>query len=75
MFEKVNNIEFNCFELQKITKGQELSYLLIYLFEINDLYTELSINPKVKKKTYNINKNYNIILLLSFSLIKFHYIL
>ncbi|KRX06400.1 hypothetical protein PPERSA_05013 [Pseudocohnilembus persalinus] len=49
MFEKVNNIDFNCFELQKITKGQELSYLLIYLFEINDLYTELSINPKTLK--------------------------
>lgn len=37
-------ISFNCFELEKITKGEELSFLLIYLFHEQNLFNELDIN-------------------------------
>jgi len=45
MFEGLDELSFDCWEMQKLTKGQELKYLMLYLFESNNLITELNINP------------------------------
>ena len=45
MFEGLDELSFDCWEMKKLTKGQELKYLMLYLFESNNLITELNINP------------------------------
>jgi 3',5'-cyclic-nucleotide phosphodiesterase/cAMP-specific phosphodiesterase 4/calcium/calmodulin-dependent 3',5'-cyclic nucleotide phosphodiesterase len=46
LFEKCDDLTFNCFEAEKLARGEEMSFLMIYLFEKNDLFTNLNINPK-----------------------------
>ena len=40
---QLEEITFDCFEIAKISKGQEVSYLLIYLFDKYSLLADLKI--------------------------------
>ena len=44
MFQKLDDITFDCWEMKGLTKGQELKYEMLYLFETSDLFSELDIN-------------------------------
>lgn len=67
MFEGLDELSFDCWEMKKLTKGQELKYLMLYLFESNNLITELNINPthfsnfitKVQDNYYDENPYHN----------------
>ena len=42
-----DNLNFDIFELKKIELDYELSYLVVYLCEINNLFGECNVNSKV----------------------------
>ncbi len=46
MFQDVNEISFNCFDLEIYSGGNELSYLLIYLYDVNEIFDILNIKHK-----------------------------
>jgi hypothetical protein len=43
LLEESDSLKFNCFEYSKVTEGEELSMLMLYLFEENDLIDSLRI--------------------------------
>lgn len=43
-FQKIDELSFDCWEMKTLTKGQELKYAMLYLFETNDLFSDLDIN-------------------------------
>ena len=47
LFEKVNDLEFDCFKCAEISSNNQLSYLMLHLFYQNDLFEKLNIDPKV----------------------------
>ena len=40
----IDELQFDCWEMKKLTKGQELKYLMLYIFETNNLIYELGMN-------------------------------
>lgn len=49
-----DELSFNCFNLQKILKGQELSYGILYLYQRHQIFSQLKIDVnkfKVLTKT------------------------
>ena len=57
MLSKVNDIDFNCFEFDKQCKGDGLSTLVMNLFQTNDLFEKLNIEPIVLNKFIKVIQN------------------
>ncbi|EGR33678.1 hypothetical protein IMG5_045930 [Ichthyophthirius multifiliis] len=59
-FQKIDELYFDCFKLEQISKGDETSYLLIYLFIKYDLIQELQVElSSFKQFALSIQNGYN----------------
>ncbi|KAL4460858.1 hypothetical protein ABPG74_016330 [Tetrahymena malaccensis] len=58
-FKDVHELSFDCFELEKMTKGQETSFLLLYLFQQNNILASVDIEPDILSNFFKqIEKGY-----------------
>ncbi|EAS01283.2 3'5'-cyclic nucleotide phosphodiesterase family protein (macronuclear) [Tetrahymena thermophila SB210] len=59
-FKDVNELSFDCFEVEKIAKGSETSFLLLYLFQSNNILASVDIEPDILFNFFKqIEKGYN----------------